>query len=422
VTEYEPSLVGTASQCVGALLVTVLLLLQSRSTHRRFLAYWTLSWVCLLVALAALFVAFQVPWTQTWLYPVYVFAELSFGCLLVAGCRNLGSGYELSARSAWTAVALAVVAGVVPAVAPNFDLLFSVQAVLMGGLFLAAFLLLWRVRRKEGHAAGLWVMLAALPLLAAAFFHYAPLCAYAGWTGEAHAFPHLRYSALYDWFGEMVLAFGMVMLAMDLTRRDLEKMNYDLAAATLRLQVQAQEDPLTEVFNRQAFHSFMEKGRQGDPQRFSGAVAILDVDDLKPLNDRYGHAAGDAAIRAVAKAIRTVIRPDDLLFRWGGDEFLVLLFGVNGDEALARFDRPGGVFTRAHVPGAPEPVDLAVSVGVAPFRDPQGLEKAIAAADAEMYQYKSVRKRKQYRLAMYSHSAPARELAPTLPGATGQAS
>ena len=60
-------------------------------------------------------------------------------------------------------------------------------------------------------------------------------------------------------------------------------------------------------------------------RELAGTAVIADIDNLKSINDQFGHAAGDAAIRAVATAIRSLIRADDLLFRWGGDEFLLVL-------------------------------------------------------------------------------------------------
>jgi diguanylate cyclase (GGDEF)-like protein len=124
----------------------------------------------------------------------------------------------------------------------------------------------------------------------------------------------------------------------------------------------------------------------------SGCVAVVDLDALKTINDTFGHAAGDAAIRAVARAIRQVVRADDLVFRWGGDEFLVVLFGVSEEEARRRLDGLDAMLGVVPVPGSSEPLVVMVSVGVAAFAAVDGLEQALATADERMYRRKLTRR------------------------------
>jgi diguanylate cyclase len=116
------------------------------------------------------------------------------------------------------------------------------------------------------------------------------------------------------------------------------------------------------------------------------------MDNLKPINDTLGHAAGDNAIRKVATAIRALIRADDLLFRWGGDEFLVILPGVSEGEVRTRLDRLNAMLADADLRTTARPVALSVSYGIASFRAPDGLEQAIEQADVEMYSRKQTRK------------------------------
>src|SRR5262245_17050548 len=113
---------------------------------------------------------------------------------------------------------------------------------------------------------------------------------------------------------------------MEDVNREVRAANQELIAARDRLQSMVHLDPLTDALNRHAFHSLV--NRPDETVLRSGCVVVVDIDSLKPVNDSYGHAAGDAVIRAVAKGIRSLIRADDMLFRWGGDEFLVVLFNV----------------------------------------------------------------------------------------------
>ena len=100
------------------------------------------------------------------------------------------------------------------------------------------------------------------------------------------------------------------------------------------------------MLNRHAFYSLMGAARDEKKRPLGGTVAIIDIDNLKPLNDTFGHAAGDVAIRAVAKAVRSIIRAEDLLFRWGGDEFLVILPHVDYAEATERLEKLDNLLMR----------------------------------------------------------------------------
>ncbi len=177
---------------------------------------------------------------------------------------------------------------------------------------------------------------------------------------------------------------------MEREHRDLELANEQLRAAREKLEAMARVDPLTASLNRHAFYSMVEGNRTTEGA--AGCVAIVDLDALKPVNDTFGHAAGDAAIRAVARAIRQVVRADDLVFRWGGDEFLVVLFGMSEEEAHRRLDGLDAMLAAVPVPGSAEPLAVTASIGVATFEAVAGLEKALEAADERMYRRKLTRR------------------------------
>jgi diguanylate cyclase (GGDEF)-like protein len=170
----------------------------------------------------------------------------------------------------------------------------------------------------------------------------------------------------------------------------LELSNRDLAGARDGMERLAHHDPLTEALNRHAFASMLERGRR--QSQLSGSVALVDIDNLKPINDAHGHAAGDAAIRAVAKGIRSILRPDDPLFRWGGDEFLLMMPGLAEAEARARLEPLLDSALRVKLPAAEAPIEVRVSFGVASMQSMDQINAAVAAADAEMYRRKNSRK------------------------------
>ncbi len=154
---------------------------------------------------------------------------------------------------------------------------------------------------------------------------------------------------------------------------------------------QAQHDPLTAIPNRRALRSEMDRLLAGD-QPF--AVVFLDLDAFKPVNDRWGHPAGDQVLATIAQRLRATVRPGDTVARFGGDEFVALLMGVQSHADAE------GIVSRL-VTACREPVRLTddtVSVGAsvglalspADGRDPDGL---IHRADARMMAIKRQRPR-----------------------------
>ncbi|MBC7292551.1 MAG: GGDEF domain-containing protein [Thermoleophilia bacterium] len=159
------------------------------------------------------------------------------------------------------------------------------------------------------------------------------------------------------------------------------------------LRKHALTDPLTGLYNRRAFFDALEariaQAHSAKQDRF--AVAVLDLDDMKQINDALGHLAGDEALKVAAEAIRRSIRETDLACRYGGDEFAVL-FATNG-PSLATFSLRlrGSVATliaSSHYPR------IAFSVGIAYYPDDGTVvSDLVGAADQRMYEDKRRRGR-----------------------------
>jgi diguanylate cyclase (GGDEF)-like protein len=151
----------------------------------------------------------------------------------------------------------------------------------------------------------------------------------------------------------------------------------------------AAEDPLTGLLNRRAMEERLEQelqrtARYGEPL----SVLLMDVDGLKQINDAQGHAGGDRALRAVAKAMREQSRAIDLAGRWGGDEFLIAAPNTDAAPATHLAER----IRRAVVEGADGPAPT-ISVGVATCRE-QGravaASRLLALADDALYRAKQL--------------------------------
>jgi diguanylate cyclase (GGDEF)-like protein len=399
----EFTTISLVIQWVGILVVGGLLLFLTQSIRRRFLDDWTAAWCCLIVALGALYLDFRQAPPHHFFRAGYFLAEYAFGFLLVAGCRDFaatagesGAAGSPAARRSWRWLvpAGAALALALTWVSDDFNVGFAVHAAIVAAFLLTACGTLLRVRGRQG-GPGLTVMCVALGLLALDFCHYVPVFAVAAARGFDRRFAYLNYTSLVDLILEIALGFGMVMLTMEGLRRDSETANRDLQAALGRLEELASTDPLTSALNRHAYQSLV-AGRGGTGPELAGCVAVADVNRLKEINDREGHVAGDLAIRRVATAIRSAIRAADLLFRWGGDEFLVILEGLGEEEAHRRFARVNEILAEPLPPGANGGgLPLSVSFGIAPFGRAAALDEAIEQADALMYEGKRARAARQ---------------------------
>jgi diguanylate cyclase (GGDEF)-like protein len=229
-------------------------------------------------------------------------------------------------------------------------------------------------------------MSAALLLLAIDFLHYVPVFgARKGAWGITVPAGYLKYTSIFDLILEILLGFGTMMVLLEGVRHEVEEVNQKLVQARDKLELMAQMDPLTEALNRHAFHSLLSRNESDTVSNVSGSVAVIDIDNLKPINDSFGHNVGDKAIRAVAHAVRSLIRADDMLFRWGGDEFLVLMFKLEATEAERRMRSLNETLEKNSLQWTSAPVRIGVSFGLADFDSMTQVAQAIEEADKAMY-------------------------------------
>lgn len=162
------------------------------------------------------------------------------------------------------------------------------------------------------------------------------------------------------------------------------------AAARDRLRELSFLDELTGLYNRRGFESFAERQfRLADRGRVGLMLLFADVDDLKSINDGFGHYEGDRALSAMAEVLRETFRRSDLIARIGGDEFAVLaLEGMEWNEDAMASRLQGRL--REHSRAAPAAYPLSVSIGFARYDPaaPGTLDAMLATADAAMYRTK----------------------------------
>ena len=159
------------------------------------------------------------------------------------------------------------------------------------------------------------------------------------------------------------------------------------------LQTSAETDFLLDIFNRRGFERELARSLSFIKRyQASGALIVLDVDRLKPINDAFGHAAGDEVLKTIVAAISDQIRASDVIGRLGGDEFAVLLWNLSETDARAKaaaledaIDRLSFVFRGSRV-------SAGASAGVAIITAHSDVDRVLDEADRAMYVRKAQRR------------------------------
>ena len=166
------------------------------------------------------------------------------------------------------------------------------------------------------------------------------------------------------------------------TEAELVKLHQELD----RISTQARHDPLTGVLNRKGLDESLNREVSNVRRKETPlCLALLDIDNFKKLNDRLGHATGDAALTHLATLAREVMRPQDTLARYGGEEFVILLPDTpldKGIEAMMRLQRE---LTKRFFLTGSEKILITFSAGVAQLATDESGQDAIKRADQAMY-------------------------------------
>jgi len=178
-------------------------------------------------------------------------------------------------------------------------------------------------------------------------------------------------------------------------------------ARIAELETRIDVDPLTETLNRRGFARELARSLAYVKRyRASAALLYIDLNEFKPVNDRHGHAAGDAVLKAIAAALARQVRASDVVARIGGDEFAVLLWNISGAAAAAK-----AAALEAAVHGTPvrwgsSTLVVGAAAGVAMLGASDSAADVLARADAAMYARKRQRRagRPASRVAAARHS------------------
>jgi diguanylate cyclase (GGDEF)-like protein len=181
-----------------------------------------------------------------------------------------------------------------------------------------------------------------------------------------------------------------------LLRAEVRRLSAELAGAhkhIAELEARADVDSLLDILNRRGFERELARaishvGRYGTP----AALMFIDLDGFKAVNDRHGHAAGDALLKAVAAELTRHVRASDIVGRLGGDEFGVLMWHVDSARAEAKARELERLIERLAVAHSGAALSVGASAGIAPLAAGTGPRDLIDSADKAMYARKRERR------------------------------
>jgi diguanylate cyclase (GGDEF)-like protein len=159
------------------------------------------------------------------------------------------------------------------------------------------------------------------------------------------------------------------------------------------LQASADTDYLLGIANRRGFERELNRAiAYMKRYRASGALIVLDVDRLKPVNDAFGHAAGDQVLKAIAGALTSHVRASDVIGRLGGDEFALLLWNLSETDARAKAAALEEAIDQLTFEFDGRTINAGASAGVAILDSHSETGRALEAADSAMYVRKALRR------------------------------
>lgn len=389
---------GLAAQLTALTVIVVAFLLLFRvSPFDGVVGVWAAAWVAALLSVAALFIRYLLlpDLDQTELHSssllsntldlVYQSGKLLHGGLLLIGALML-RGMRPRARVLVLAATTALVYALVSVMTTSDPYgLVQWQIPVMVPL-LAATAIALAPGVGPGHDRLMGTAPAAIAAAGLALLWLVYHFAFSRTTTEIPLDYQLgalvQFNSYVDMFGDLALAFALGHVVSRGVQDRLVLLHRELERAHDQLQRVARHDELTGVYNRRAFEELVRDRDWAEAP--SLAVAMLDMDNLKEINDERGHAAGDAALAHLAAQLSASVE-GAVVIRWGGDEFLCMCTAYDAETLRQRID--GALHDTGPVPGLAG-MEIEVSVGTAQREPDEPLASTIGRADRAMYREK----------------------------------
>jgi diguanylate cyclase (GGDEF)-like protein len=379
----ELSLLGLVVQAVGAGLLSIIFFYLSRGKGNRVLQAAGVAWLFLFVSLLLLAIlgGRGLPFSRQ----AYQYFKILYLVALGVAAIRMDRDISLAKPLAVAAVAALPLCFLIVEESGTAIRFYGVHMGLLavGWLVVAVFIF-------QSPRAGLGRRFSGMLAIVTAASQFGTIVALSVSKSRADGGAELLpYIGFIDVLLEMLFGIGLIIWAMEDTERRLATLHARTVDDTRRSQRRAWLDPLTETNNR----FFLDEIRpQLESDELGGSIILIDVDGLKGINDQEGHEEGDKAIWTVATAIKKLVRGNDYVIRWGGDEFLVILPGMEEDLARRRFYMlPSKIdeVKQSSKPGSRAYTKfLAASVGVHGYNRRIPLDVALSQADRVMYERK----------------------------------
>jgi diguanylate cyclase (GGDEF)-like protein len=173
-------------------------------------------------------------------------------------------------------------------------------------------------------------------------------------------------------------------------RRRLGQQKQELTVALEQIKLMAAHDDLTGLLNRRHMQVLLEQETQRSLRSGRGfCLALLDMDHFKRVNDRHGHAAGDAVLRAFANSAQAVLRRSDVLARWGGEEFVLMQADTSIEFSRATIERLREQVTKLELTFGEKRLHVSFSAGLTEHRAGESVTQTLERADRLLYDAKA---------------------------------
>jgi diguanylate cyclase (GGDEF)-like protein len=365
-------------QLAVVVLLTIFFGILARSVRLQEVRFWTVAWLSNAVALGAVLTfTFFDPESITarLMLIAYLSGKTGYVILLVSGARHhVHPGLETRVHPRYLFLFFLAWGGVLGIGVPGIQLATIAQNFLVTVVLTIGGVTVFRHPRSR---VSRWIGVAML-VESALFFHDVIVLLPVLWGGEM-LFQYVRYLSIVDGLAELLVALSCLVAVADRNAEQLRRTNLELEESHQRLSRLVDLDPLTGLANRRSLRRTLEQAREK-----GASIIFLDIDDFKEINDRYGHQVGDTTLKRMARVLSESFRPEDRIFRWGGDEFLVVAPKLDQSAARQRISKVRLALSVAEE-GAPR---CSFSVGISELEAGADPTVVLEKADRLMYDEK----------------------------------
>lgn len=186
-----------------------------------------------------------------------------------------------------------------------------------------------------------------------------------------------------------IAIFWCISVVAFICSKDVQEPEGKLVEYNNQLELQANTDTLTGLYNRRKAMKYMDKIVNHHDIYGDWCLCIADIDFFKKVNDNYGHDYGDEVLRKIAGVFKKEMGQGDFAARWGGEEFLLVFLGCNGDEAFVKLEHIRRKIREMEVPAGDDVIRVTMTFGLAEYNFIHGLDMTIKEADEKLYMGKA---------------------------------